>query len=103
MNIFNLFCFSLTKKRARTDPKNRLRLQLKNLGSDRLRLRNTVLKYGSVIQIFGWIRIQRRTVRIRNTPTPTVDPRVNLCARYIYYSKKNKLFGLSTPILWPFF
>ena len=54
MNIFTLFCSSLTKKGAGAgaDPQksapapaqilNRLRLQPKNLGSDRLRLRNTV-------------------------------------------------------------
>ena len=51
MNIFKSFCFSLAKKRSRSRPKksapapaqilNRLRLQPKNLGSDRLRLRNT--------------------------------------------------------------
>ena len=51
MNIFTLFCSSLTKKGAGADPQklapapaqilNRLRLQPKNLGSDRLRLRNT--------------------------------------------------------------
>ena len=51
MNIFKSFCFSLAKKGAGADPKksapapaqilNRLRLQSKNLSSDRLRLRNT--------------------------------------------------------------
>ena len=51
MNIFNSFRFSLAKKGAVADPKvsapaqaqilNRLRLQPKNLGSDRLR--NTVI------------------------------------------------------------
>ena len=53
MNIFKSFCFSLAKKGAAADPKksapapapaqilNRLRLQPKNLGSDRLCLRNT--------------------------------------------------------------
>ena len=51
MNIFKSFCFSLAKKGAGADPKksapvpaqilNRLRLQPKNLGSDRLCLRNT--------------------------------------------------------------
>ena len=51
MNIFKSFCFSLAKKGAGADPKksapvpaqilNRLRLQPKNLGSDRLRFRNT--------------------------------------------------------------
>ena len=51
MNIFKSFCFSLAKKGAGADPKksapvpaqilNRLRLQPKNLGSDRLR--NTAL------------------------------------------------------------
>ena len=49
MNIFKSFCFSLDKKGAGANPKksapvpaqilNRLRLQPKNLGSDRLRLR----------------------------------------------------------------
>ena len=45
INIFKLFCFSLAKKGAGADPKysapaqilNQLRLQPKNLGSDRLR------------------------------------------------------------------
>ena len=53
MNIFKSFCFSLAKKRSRSRPKksapapaqilNRLRLQPKNLGSDRLR--NTVANH----------------------------------------------------------
>ena len=51
VNIFKSFRFSLAKQRSRSRPKlsvpapdkilNRFRLQLKNLGSDRLRLRNT--------------------------------------------------------------
>ena len=51
MNIFKSFRFSLGKKRRRSRPKisapapakilNRLQIQPKNLGSDRLRLRNT--------------------------------------------------------------
>ena len=59
-NIFKSFPFSLAKKRSRSRPKimntgiltpapdqifNRLRLQLKNLGSDRLRLCNTVIHF----------------------------------------------------------
>ena len=43
MNIFKSYRFSLAKKGAGVLPKYRLRLQPKNLSSDRLRLRNTDL------------------------------------------------------------
>ena len=45
MTIFKSFCFTLAKKKKpEPDPTqilNRLRLQPNNIGSDRLRLRNT--------------------------------------------------------------
>ena len=70
MNIFKPFCFHLPKKGAGADPKksapapaqisNRLRLQPKNLGFDRFRLRNTALYciLREKVRIVGSIRIQ---------------------------------------------
>ena len=57
LTSLNHFDFHLSKKEAEADAKipyqilNRLQLQLKNLGSDQLRLRNTELKVFLLIEL----------------------------------------------------
>ena len=97
INIFKSFCFSLANKRSRSRPKipapaqilNRLRLQPKNLGSDRLRNTAYACLCMSIILITSLSELYFLTVLLF---TVNLDPYIRNATRIQVYTKTEENF-----------